>query len=248
MNQSLRLLTVLLGPCLFAACQQSAEIGAYQQRFKQLGYRPYYPPIGNVQNLNDWNKYGPGVILRDSTHEYYQGASTIIGQAGLRAAANKANWSPEGRLSGTKASGYDFDGNGGWSLDAVNRIAGTIGVKRDTTVELQLGNVWVSNPLGEGDMHADLAKAPLDSNARAGLRRGSFSCVLSALWADSVSYTFKQSSQNGAGANYQLTAPEIAALQAKGYSVNNNSIQVSSPTFIGYLPLPNARADVTPKR
>jgi hypothetical protein len=248
MNAALRLLAAVAVPCLFAACHQSAEVGAYEQRFKQLGYKPYYPPIGNTQNLNDWNKYGPGVIFRDSTHEYYQGANTVIGQAGVKAAADKANWSPEGRLSGTKASGYDFDGNGGWSLDAVNRIAGTIGVKRDTTVELQLGNVWVSNPLGEGDLHGDLAKAPVDATARAGLRRGTFSCVLSAIWADSVSYTFKQAAQSGASVNYKLTVQEIAALQAKGYKVVNDSIQVNSPTFIGYLPLPNAGADVTPKR
>lgn len=249
MKQHLRLALILASLSLLTGCLgTSPQIGAYQRAVQAAGFVPYNQPVGDVKNRNDWNKYGPGTILRRSNQAYYIAANTVIGPAAVTRAMNPASASPIGLFSGRKVSGYDFDGKGGWTLDAVNKITGAIGLKRDTTVDLQFGKSWLANPLGESAMHQALAKSQkkIDATGRTGLASGQLACVQNAVWTESIRYTFNQVGANGVSAAYTLTAQDIAALSAKGYSVVNGGVEVNQPTFIAYTPLPNPGADVAP--
>ncbi len=244
------LLLALSTLALGAGCATSPQIGAYQKAIKDAGFVAYNQPVGDVHNGKDWDKYGPGTILRTKNQAYYYPANIVIGADGVQSALDPKNASPITLFSGRKVSGYDYDGKGGWTLDAVNQISGSIGLKRDTTVDLQFGKAYLANPLGEGDMHQALAKARpnIDAVARKALQRGQFACVQNVVWTDSVRYTFKQNVANGASVTYQLSAQEIAALTAKGYKVIEGGVEVSAPTFIAYTPLPEPGQDVAPAR
>jgi hypothetical protein len=246
MLSPLKNLALLLASCFLASCASSPQIGAYQRAVREAGFVAYNQPIGDVQNENDWNKFGPGTVLRTKQQTYYYPAKTVIGAAGVQSAMNPKNASQIGLFSGRKVSGYDLDGQGGWTLDAVNEISATIGLKRDTTVDLQLGKCYLANPLGEGAMHQALAGAAkiMDSTARQALGKGQFACVQNAVWADSVRYTFKQASSNSASATYKLSAQDIAALNAKGYKTIDGGVEINTPVFIAYTPLPNPGNDV----
>ena len=240
------LLLALAALAFTSGCTTSPQIGAYQKAIKDAGFTAYNQPVGDVHNAKDWEKFGPGTIVRAKNQAYYYPATIVIGADGVQSAIDPKNASPIGLFSGRKVSGYDFDGQGGWTLDAVNQISGTIGLKRDTTVDLQFGKAYLANPLGEGAMHQALTKArpEIDGVARKALQRGQFACVQNAVWTESIRYTFKQTTNNGASATYKLAAEEIAALTAKGYKVIDGGVEVNAPTFIAFTPLPSPGADV----
>jgi len=248
MRQITHLALSLLCLSFLASCSTSPQIGAYQRAIREAGFTAYNQPVGDVHNVNDWNKFGPGVVLRTKNQGYYYSAASIIGASTVQSAMDPKNASPIGLFSGRKVSGYDFDGHGGWTLDAVNQIAGSLTSKRDTTVEMQFGKSYLANPLSEGDMHQALAKAgsTIDPVARKALRNGQFALVQNAIWTDSIRYTFKQTAENGASVTYKLSTQEIAALTAKGYKTIDGGVQVDTSTFIAYTPLPNPAQDVTP--
>lgn len=235
---------------LLAACARDPAIGAYQRDLQNQGFVGYNQPIGDPKNPNDWNKFGPGTILRTAkTQEYYYPAKTLIGDAGLQAAMDPKNASPVSLFSGRKVSGYDLDGKGGWTLDAVNQISGSLNLKGTTNVDLQFGNAWKANPKGEGEWHQLLSAAKdLDRTSRNALRKGQFAVVQSVVWTDSVRYYFKQSREGGASAVYKLSGQEIANLQAKGYRVVDGGVQVDQPRFIAFTPLPEAGKDLPDQR
>lgn len=232
---------------LLTACAQNQAVPREYLRYLQTnGYVGYYQPVGDPRNANDWNKYGPGTILRvTKAQDYYYGAKTLIGETGLQVAMDPKNASPINFFGGKRASGYDFDGKGGWTLDAVDQISGSLNLKSTTEVEVQFGNTWKANPKGEGEWHQLLsATRDLDPTCRNGLRRGQFAVVQNAIWTDSVRYYFKQNKEGGGSVDYKLSGQDIASLQAKGYRVIDGGIQVDQPRFIAFTPLPGAGNDV----
>jgi hypothetical protein len=160
---------------------------------------------------------------------------------------NPQNASPISLFSGKRVSGYDIDGKGGWSIDAVNQIAGAIQLKSVTNVDIQFGKSWLANPKPEGELHQALAAAAkdIDDTARAALRKREFVVVQNAVFTDSVRYYFKQNKEGGGSAVYKLSAQEIASLQAKGYRVIDGGVEVDQSRFIAFTPLPNAGNDVS---
>lgn len=234
---------------LLAACAHDPVIGEYQRDLQRQGFVGYNQPIGDPRNPSDWNKLGPGTILRTGrAQDYYYSAKTLIGDAGVQAAMDPKNASPISLFSGRRVSGYDLDGKGGWSLDAVNQISGSLNLQGTTNVDVQFGNAWKANPKGEGEWHQVLSSARnLDATCRNALRKGQFAVVQSAVWTDSVRYYFKQNKEAGASAIYKLSDQEIANLQAKGYRVIDGGVQVDQPRFIAFTPLPGVENDLGAK-
>ena len=248
----MKIQTVLIAslPALFlTACSTAPVPGAYQKEIRAQGYTAYSHPIGDTQNVKDWDKFGPGVILRAKEQTYYEPARTLLGESGPQDAMKPENASPVGLFSNKTVSGYDFDGKGGWTLDAVNKIAGSVQFKKDTTVDVQFGKAYLANFKSEGEIHRAVRAAlpNLDATTQKALRRGDFSVVQNAVYTDSVRYTFKQATQSGGSATYELSAQEIAALTAKGYKIVQGGVEVSQPTFIAYTPLLGAADDVSKK-
>lgn len=248
MKIQLRLL-ILLPVFLLAACETASVSGEYQRQIAAQGFTAYYRPSGDTLNVKDWDKYGPGTILRSKQQTYYEPARTVIGTAGVKAAMKPENSSPISIFKSATYSGSDLDGKGGWSLDAVNQIAGAIHFKKDTTVDLSFGKTYLANFKSEGEMHRALRAAvpKLDSTTRKALRGGSFAVVQHAVYADSIRYIFKQAKEGGGSATYKLGPEEIAALTAKGYRIVDGGIEVSQPTFIAFTPLPEAGRDMPSK-
>jgi hypothetical protein len=236
----------LLAVLFLAGCAGNPVVGAYQKEIQGQGFTAYYRPSGDASNRNDWDKFGPGTILRSKQQTYYEPARTLIKESGIKAAMKRENASPISLFSGKRVSGYDFDGKGGWTLDAVNQIAGFIKFDSSTTVDIQFGKAYLANFMSEGEMHRAVRAAlpQLDSTTRDALRRGGFVVVENAVYTDSVRYFFKQTKEGGASATYKLSAQEIAALQAKRYRIVNGGVEVSQPTFIAFTPLPDVAADI----
>jgi hypothetical protein len=235
-------LLALLG----CGCITTAVPGAFQKEIRNQGFASFNQPIGDPHNPNDWNKFGPGAVLRSKMQTYYYPAKTVIGDQGVRDAMNPQNASPISLFSDKRVSGYDFDGKGGWSLDAVNQIAGAIELKGVTNVDIQFGKAWLANPKSEGELHHALKTAAkdMDESALTALRKGQFVVVQNAVFVESVRYYFKQDTQAGASAVYKLTGQEIVNLQAKGYKVVDGGVEVDQPRFIAFTPLPNAAEDI----
>jgi hypothetical protein len=228
-------------------CAFDSEMRDYQSAIRRQGYVAYYQPVGNPRNAKDWDKFGPGAILRlGQTQEYYYAANKLIGPAGVRAAMDRKNASPVSLFSGKRVSGYDIDGKGGWTLDAANKIGASLNLKSVTNVDIQFGNAWKANPKGEGDWHRLVAakQGKFDSNCRDSLRKGDFVVVQNAIWTDSIRYYFKQNKEGGGSADYKLSDQEIANLSAKGYKVIEGGVQVDQPRFIAFTPLPGVDNDL----
>jgi hypothetical protein len=242
-------LSIAVVSLVVAACAHDPQVGEYQRRLKSQGFVGYNQPVGDPRNLNDWNKLGPGTILRTGkAQDYYYPAKSLIGDGGVQAAMEPKNASPISLFSGRRVSGYDFDGKGGWTLAAVNKISGSLNLKSTTNVDLQFGNAWKANPKGEGEWHQLLSSArDLDPTCRNALRKGQFAVVQNAVWTDSVRFYFKQNKQGGGSGVYKLSDQEIANLQAKGYRIIDGGIQVDQPRFIAFTPLPGAGNDVAEK-
>ena len=235
-------------PLILIGCTNKPVVGEYQKYLRTNGYVGYYQPVGDPRNPNDWNKYGPGTILRaGKTQDYYYGAKTLIGEPGVQTAMDAKNASPINFFRGKQVSGYDFDGSGGWTLDAVDKISGSLNLKSVTEVDVQFGNTWKANPKGEGEWHQILASSrDLDTTCRNGLRKGQFVVVQDAIWTDSVRYYFKQNKEGGGSVDYKLSGQDIAKLQAKGYRVIEGGVEVDQPRFIAFTPLPGAGNDIAP--
>jgi hypothetical protein len=239
---------LVIVPLFLAACSTTNPVaGEFQNQIRAQGFTSFNQPIGDPHNVNDWNKFGPGTVLRAKTQSYYYPAKTLLGNQGLQDAMNPQNASPISLFSGKRVSGYDIDGKGGWSIDAVNQIAGAIQLKSVTNVDIQFGKSWVANPKAEGELHQALAAAAndMDDSARTALRKGQFVVVQNAVFTESVRYYFKQNKEGGGSAVYKLSAQEIASLQAKGYRVIDGGVEVDQPRFIAFTPLPNAGNDVS---
>ena len=235
-------------PLLLTSCAKDPVPGAYQAAIRAQGYVAYNQPTGDPRNINDWNKLGPGTILRSAGKTHYFPAKTLIGEEGVKKAMEPAHASPIDLFSNRKVSGYDFDGKGGWTLDAVNQIAASLDVKKVTDVEIKFGKAWLANALSEGELHQAIARSPdLDAVTKRALMKKQFVVVQNAVFTESVRYTFKQSTEAGASATYKLTAQEIAALQAKGFSVIDGGVDVSEPRFIAFTPVPDVADDVKRK-
>jgi len=229
-------------------CANNPVPGAFQNEIRAQGFASFNQPVGDPHNANDWEKFGPGVVLRKKTQAYYYPAKTLIGVKGVQEAMSPQNASPISLFSGKRVSGYDIDGKGGWSLDAVNQIAGTAQLKSVTDVDIQFGKAWLANPKSEGELHHALkvAAKDMDGLVRTALRKGQFVVVQNAVFAESVRYYFKQNKEGGGSVLYKLSNQEIANLQAKGYRVIDGGIEVDQPRFIAFTPLPNPGQDVSP--
>ena len=69
-------------------CTSNPAIGAFQKEIRDQGFSAFNQPIGDPHNLNDWNKFGPGAVLRSKMQTYYYSAKTLIGDQGVRDAMN----------------------------------------------------------------------------------------------------------------------------------------------------------------
>jgi hypothetical protein len=244
----MKLLLAAILPLSFVGCVfDGSDMHDYQTAIRRQGYVAYYQPVGNPRNVKDWDKFGPGAILRASkTQEYYYAANKLIGPAGVRAAMDRKNASPVSLFSGKRVSGYDIDGQGGWTIDAANKIGASLNLKSVTNVDIQFGKAYKANPKGEGDWHRLVAakQGKFDSTCRDSLRKGNFVVVQNAIWTDSVRYYFKQNKEGGGSADYKLSDQEIASLSVKGYKVIEGGVQVDQPRFIAFTPLPNVANDI----
>lgn len=234
-------------PLCLVGCASNSEMQNYQAAIRRQGYVAYYQPVGNPRNVKDWDKFGPGTILRvGKTQEYYYAANKLIGPAGVRAAMDRKNASPVSLFSGKRVSGYDIDGKGGWTIDAANKIGASLNLKSVTNVDIQFGNAYKANPKGEGDLHRLVAakQGKFDANCRNALRKGDFVVVQNAIWTDSIRCYFKQNKEGGGSADYKLSKQEIANLSAKGYKVIEGGVQVDQARFIAFTPLPGVANDL----
>ena len=238
---------LLIATTLGGCASDKVVIGAYQQQIRAAGFASFNQPIGDPKNAKDWDKFGPGVILRTKNQTYYYPAKKLIAEEGLQEAMDPKNASPISLFSGKRVSGYDFDGKGGWTIDAVNQIAGSINLKSVTDVDLQFGKARLASPKSEGELHDALraASRDMDEEARTALRKGYFTVVQNAVIADSVRYYFKQAKEGGGSVQYKLTAQEIAELKLKGYRIIDGGVEVDEPRFIAYTPLPNPAKDIS---
>jgi len=231
---------------LVFGCATNPVPGAFQKEIRDQGFAAFNQPVGDPHNPNDWNKFGPGAILRSKMQTYYYSAKTLIGDQGVHDAMNPQNASPISLFSDKRVSGSDFDGKGGWSLDAVNQIAGAIQLKGVTNVDIQFGKAWLANPKSEGELHQALKTATkdMDASAKTALRKGQFVVVQNAVFTESVRYYFKQNKEGGGSVVYKLSDQEIANLQAKGYTVIDGGVEINEPRFIAYTPLPDVSQDI----
>jgi hypothetical protein len=234
---------VAAGGC---ASQSEVGVGAFQKEITSRGFASFNQPIGNPNNPNDWEKFGPGVVLRTKNQTYYYPAKMLISEPGVQRAMDLKNASPISLFSGKRVSGYDIDGKGGWTIDAANKIAGSLQLKNVTDVEIQFGNARLAGPLSEGELHQALRvfAKDMDEEARTALRKGLFSVVQNVVIADSVRYYFKQKKEGGGSVQYKLSDQEIANLEAKHYRVIDGGVEVAEPRFIAFTPLPNPWKDI----
>lgn len=245
-NRRSAFLLLLTAAFIAGGCNTTPVIGAFQKEIRAQGFASFNQPIGDPANSNDWNKFGPGVVLRTKTQTYYYAAKIVIADEGVQQAMDLKNASPISLFSGKRVSGYDLDGKGGWSLDAANKIAGSLQLKSLTDIDIKFGKARLANPKSEGELHQALRAAgkDMDDEARTAIRKGQFTVVQNVVIADSIRYYFKQKKEGGGSAEYKLSTQEIAELQAKGYRIIDGGVEVDEPRFIAFTPLPNPGKDI----
>ena len=86
------LVVAIVSAWLVGCASNSSELTDYRNAIRKQGYVAYYQPVGNPRNVKDWDKFGPGTILRlGKTQEYYYAANKLLGPAGVRAAMDRKN-------------------------------------------------------------------------------------------------------------------------------------------------------------
>lgn len=66
MRKNFGLLAIVL--LSLVGCAFDSEMHDYQAAIRRQGYVAYYQPVGNPRNVKDWDKFGPGTILRLGKH------------------------------------------------------------------------------------------------------------------------------------------------------------------------------------
>jgi hypothetical protein len=237
---------LLLAAILLNACNHSAPkmtSDAYRSLIQQEGLVAYTPPQGNPASVMDWKKYGPGTIIRKGRFEYEQGAAFLIGEDGVKQAMDPAQAAPYHLFENKVVSGNQLDAKGGYTLQGVGDLTAQLGLKQDTEIEVKLGNTVISQPMALGDIR-NLVKtnaSKIDTQTLTNLRQGKSDVITAAVFTDSLTYTFKKKSENGASTALKVANEDLGSLTAKGYSTVDGSVVIPGSTFLYYRPLENVK-------
>jgi len=236
------LISVLIG-LTFTGCTASHMTDqAYYSLLKHEGLVPFIPPQGNPDHPQDWTKYGPGTVIRKSTYEYEQSATSLLGADGVANARSPVQAADYHIFNNKTVSGSNLDANGGYALQAVADLQGKLDLSNVTDIEVTFGNTKISQPLAIDDFRKIVrAKASTFSpETRQNIRQGKSDIITAAVYTDSLTFTFKKSVQNGADAKVNVTDKDLGDLSAKGYRTIDGSVVVPTKTFLYYRPLENA--------
>jgi hypothetical protein len=226
---------------LSGCATKNIPAGRYATLLKEQGFVAFIPPQGDPGNRQDWKKYGPGAIIRTDSQSRDYDADFLIGSKGVTAAKNPQNSSPVDFLSGKTVSGSEFDGRGGWSLDAVSQIGAVVNLANTSEVEITFGKSWLSSPLPMAELRQKVSaqSKSIDSDTKLNLKRGRSVVVEGAVYTDSLRFDFKSTKSSSGGASLNLSQKEVAALNAKGFKVVSGGIEINTPRFIAYRALPD---------
>jgi hypothetical protein len=128
-------------------------------------------------------------------------------------------------------------------LEGVGDLAAQLNLKKDTEIEVKLGNTLISQPMALGDIR-QLVKAnasKIDSETLTNLRQGKSDVITAAVFTDSLTYTFKKTTKDGASATLKVADQDLGSLTAKGYSTLDGSVVFPGSTFLYYRPLENVK-------
>ncbi len=233
-------LLVILGSCLVLTACQTDTKSAYVKPLAELGFIAYFPPQGDPKRVSEWEKYGSGTIIRRKQQSYYYGADFLLDPDGIATAADPAYHAPFSLFQNKRVSGYEFDGQGGWTLDGANQIKAALQGRKITSFDVKFGPAHVANHLSGNEFARLLAarSGDLDATARRELRRGRFDVVTDPIYVESMTFFAKEASSSGGEASLQITAQDAAKLKASGFSIVEGGVRIDEPRFIAYRPLP----------
>ncbi len=228
----------------FTSCVTTLPAGSIAALTKENRYVPYIPAQGDPRYQASWDRRGPGAILRKTAYEAEYFASGIVGVAQVKQitadAQNPESRIPFAALSNKRTKGWEFDGSGGWAFSNAAEISGRLGLESATTVDVKLGNVWVSEPFSYESLreHLQSRKRPLHRSTVNNLQRGRSFLVLKTVYADGIEIYFKTAKKGGADAGLKIPAAEAVKLGGKYTVTSDGGVKMAAPVIIGYVPVP----------
>ncbi|WP_386780365.1 hypothetical protein [Luteolibacter ambystomatis] len=202
------------------------------------------PPTGDPTKSSEWEKFGPGAIVKRDSQSYEQRAQFLIGKKGVADAQSPDAISPVYFFKRKLISGSNFDASGGYTLPGVADIQASASKTKDKEVEVELGNVYKSQPLGLGELNQILAKkaGSIYAGTRTNVRREKSDVVAAVYYTDGITYTFHEKSSTAGSVKVDVTSADISAeLKAKGVSDINGSVHVPTKVFLGYEPVTDVK-------
>jgi hypothetical protein len=241
MKKTIQLITIVATTFLVGCSTSKLTDKAYYGIMDREGLVPFMPPQGNPNHANDWNKYGPGAIVDNKSYETNKRASFLLGADGVANALSPDQATDYHLLNNKTVSGNNLDGSGGYSLQAVGDIEAKLNLADVTNIEVTFGNTKISQPVEIDHFQSIVRNSHISKQTCDGIRRKQLDIVTAVVFTDSLKFTFSKRTDAGGEAKVTITDKDLGSLTYKGYKAVDGSVLVSSPTFLYYRPLKNAR-------
>ena len=235
----------LLTAALLSSCatQKQADREALARFNQEKGVVYHTTPRGNPLLPAQWEEWGPGAIRNPDNGNLSATATRIIGATTAARLATMSNASPVEAFDRKTVSEKDFNLLGSSPSSVANTIKLKFGWKSEVEASIVFGKVSQVT-LSEQEL-VDLclsnhAATGLLATTRQGLRNGSRHLLLAALYADSMTFTFKKKTTTGGTIDAGLPKTGTINIGGNFYNYTESGLVMTEPRFLGYRLLDRA--------
>ena len=228
----------LCSPFFLNSCiSTKADSAALAKLISEKGVVYHATPRGNPLIPAQWDEWGPGSIRNNSSGNLSATASRIIGAPEVTRLATLSNASPVEAFNRKTVSEKDFNLLGSSPATVAATIKAQFGWKSETEASVAFGKVAevALSEQGLVDLcRSNKAAEGLLPSTRKGLRNGDRHLLLAAVYADSMTFTFKKKTTTGGSIDAGLPKTGNITIGGNLYTYTESGLVMNEPRFLGY--------------
>lgn len=224
----------LISSCITPQMADSAALAAVN---REKGMIYHATPRGNPALPAQWDEWGPGAIRNPGSGSLSATAGRIIGAPTVAGLATMSNASPVEAFDRKIITERDFNLLGSGPATVAATIKAQFGWKSEVEASVTMGKV-AEVTLSEQQL-VDLcrnnkAAEGLLPSTRKGLRNGNRHLLLAAVYADSMTFTFKKKTTTGGSIEAGLPKTGNITIGGNNYTYTESGLTMTEPRFLGY--------------
>jgi len=194
-------------------------------------------PRGNPLVPAQWEQWGPGAVRNQGAGTLSVRASRTIGATEMARLATREDASPVEAFDRKIISEKDFNLLGSGPSTVAAAVKARFGWERDTEASVTMGKVQEVT-LSEQELvefcRAQNVASSLTPDIRRGLRNGDRHLLLAAVYADSMTFTFKRKTATGGEVDAGLPRTGNITVGGNNYQFTESGLVMTEPRFLGY--------------